>query len=35
MMTTDHQVDGIIEELRTGLREQQTVLTEQQSVLAA
>ncbi len=34
-MTTDHQVDGIIEELRAGLREQQTVLTEQQSVLAA
>ncbi len=34
-MTTDHEVDGIIEELRAGLREQQTVLTEQQSVLAA
>ncbi len=34
-MTTDHQGDGIIEELRAGLREQQTVLSEQQSVLAA
>jgi len=34
-MTTDHQVDGMIEELRAGLREQQTVLSEQQSVLAA
>ncbi len=33
-MTTDHEVDGIIEELRAGLREQQSVLAAQTERIA-